>query len=717
MPRTEQLHDIACRRIDSAPARITLETQRRVSPHFDLNVLNTPQREAVTTVEGPLLLLAGAGTGKTRVITYRIAYMTRHGIEPEALLAVTFTNKAAAEMKERVAELVSPDVAGRLTVSTFHSFCARLLRRHIRRLGFSPRFDIATDAYQSGLLRSILSERGYLSGPEQESLGGGPGLNARDTLAAISQAKCELLTPKAMMESAASVKERRTADVYEEYQRRLKSMDLLDFDDLLVLVLRLWQKAPDLLEQHRDRYRYLLVDEYQDTNHVQFKLVATLAGARANLCVVGDDDQSIYGWRGADVGNILSFETSFPQATVIRLEQNYRSTETILRAANHLISHNRERRSKQLWSGKEKGDHIRSVTCHDEVGEASLIAEWVQDTKARLGNRYSDFAVLYRSNHQSRALEAKLRQLRIPYTIVGSRGFYERREVLDAVSFLRAAHNPRDDLAFLRIVNVPPRGMGEKAIERLKELQQVTGRHLQDLAGTPEYLSSLPAETARTLKAFCEELRRSRQNFSRPGQLRENVEQLLKRSGYLDGLGRIYKPRSDALRRRENVLEFISAAEEYQRRSAGNANLGDFLESFALVDSSDKTEHSGPDVPSVTLLTVHAAKGLEFPHVAVVGMEHHLFPHKNSLNEGGLEEERRLFYVALTRAQCTCMLTRTEYRTVAGKRTKRRPSPFLFELPDDLVDLHDADDALAAAPPEVADDFIAQMRAKFGRDT
>jgi superfamily I DNA/RNA helicase len=670
--------------------------------------LNPPQLQAVRTVDGPLLVLAGAGTGKTRVITHRIAHLLRHGIAPESILAVTFTNKAAREMRERVAALVQPGIARRLTLGTFHAFCARVLRAHISRLGYSPRFEIAAESYQSGLVKMLVGELGYA---------GVEGIDADAIRARISLAKNALQEPADILAAAADRRDEALGRVYELYQLRMKNMDLLDFDDLLVLVLRLWQKHPDILEQHRERWRYLLVDEYQDTNRVQFQIVATLAGPRANLCVVGDDDQSIYGWRGASMENILHFGEHFPGATVIRLEQNYRSTSTILEAANGLIAHNPARHPKTLWSALGRGELLREVRLHDEEEEAKIVGEIVRDLQLGERRPYEDCAVLYRSNHQSRAFEQSLRQQRVPYTLVGARSFYERKEILDAVSLIQCAWNPRDDLALLRVLNVPPRGLGDKAVERLRDLQRVTGMPFRDLLADNHFLKDLPEGARQAVRQFQGCLADYQARFHAGGAgLADAVGAFLRDVGYRDGLGRMYKPREDALNRLENVNEFLNAVAEFERSRGGeHPTLGDFLERFLLMDDNDRDEQSDSRERGVSLMTVHAAKGLEFPVVIVAGMEHGLFPHQQALEELRLDEERRLFYVAVTRARERLYLTHAEQRRHRGAPQRRRPSSFLAELPAELVSQHTAADLFTPASREEAAGHIAAMRAMFAK--
>ncbi len=668
-------------------------------PDIDLGDLNPAQAQAVTTTEGPLLVLAGAGTGKTRVIAYRIAYLLTRGVAPDRILAVTFTNKAAREMRDRVGTLVPGEAAGRITVGTFHGFCCGLLRQHIGRLGYSPRFAIASDAYQAGLARNIMAELGF----------SGEGCDPALWLALIGKAKSSLRTPDDVRQSdwprAADV-----ALVYEQYQQRMKDMDMLDFDDLLMLTDRLWREHPEVLAEHRERFAYLLVDEYQDTNLVQFQLVATLARPRCNLCVVGDDDQSIYGWRGADIGNILEFERHFPGAAVVRLEQNYRSTGTILRAANAVIAASPRRHPKRLWSSRGEGEAVLVVRTADEEAEAEFVALYLADQQLRSGRPWGDFAVLFRSNHQSRAVEEALRRHRIPRVLVGMAGFYERKEILDAVGLLQVLGNPRDDMSLLRVLNVPPRGIGGASIERLKAGARLLHRPLYDHLGSEAVLQELPPAVAESLRALHEAFETHRRLLG-TGPLGDRVAAFLGEVGYLDGLGRMYKPREEALRRRDNVLEFIEAVREFTRRT-GESSLDAFLQTVALRDASDREEREGARDGGVVLSTVHASKGLEFPVVVIVGMERGLFPHLRAIEERNEDEERRLFYVALTRAREAVLLTYAQQRQRQGRPVRQRPSPYLDELPESCTRFGTPKDALPPATREQAAAVLARMKAE-----
>ncbi len=667
----------------------------------DLSQLNPAQREAVVSADGPLLVLAGAGTGKTRVVACRVAWLVARGVEPGAILAVTFTNRAAREMKRRIADMIPAAMAEPITVCTFHSFGARLLRLHIGRLGYAPNFDIANDAYVEGVVQSLLTELGL------------PANNPPTAVwkQCLSKAKASLLTPDEIAADDAGWPpgfER----LYPRYIMRMKAMNVLDFDDLLSLVVRLWQEHPEVLEECRRQYRYLMVDEYQDTNHTQFVLTSLLAGAAANLCVVGDDDQSIYGWRGAAVGNILGFQDQFPKAKVVRLEQNYRSSNTILEAANQVIANNPRRHHKALWSRGGQGDKIMIVKAKNENEEAEFAASLVRERKAVRGGSLDQFAVLYRSNHLSRSLEDAFRRAGIDYCVVGAKSFCQRREVIDALSFLRLAANPRDDQSLLRVLNVPPRGIGDRSLGHLLELQRTLGGTLQELMVAGPFPQGLSAAAATAAGEFSRCLQEWRSRLRQPGGLAEKIRGYLREIGYLDGLARIYKPRQDAIRRRENVLELFNAAAELEDRRGSDATLGEFLELFTLRDDNDRVK--GRLEGSVALMTVHAAKGLEFPVVIVIGMEHELFPHHNSLKEGGLEEERRLFYVAATRAREELYLTYAARRRVGGNESVRRVSPFVREIPVCHTIDTDVASAFKPASAETAAEYLTKMKEMFG---
>jgi DNA helicase-2/ATP-dependent DNA helicase PcrA len=662
--------------------------------------LNPSQQAAVDCLDGPLLLLAGAGTGKTRVIIHRIAKLLQRGVPPEAVLAVTFTNKAAKEMRARVAGLLSDKLAERLTLSTFHAFCVQVLRRHANMLGYSRNFTIATEGYQKGLIREVATQLNLVR----------EGCSPNLWLALISRAKTAMESPEDLRQKdiphAADL-----ARVYQQYQKRLQQMDLVDFDDLLGLTVRLWTEQPQILAQYQERYHYLMIDEYQDTNAVQLRLMLLLAGKRANICVVGDDDQSIYGWRGADLGNILEFESHFPAAQVIRLEQNYRSTNHILHAANALIGKNTKRRVKNLWSAGGLGEKLLAVCCLDEHDEANFAAEYILSKAS--GAQWQRFAVLVRAGHQTRALEETFRKRRVPYVLVGANSFYQRKEILDVISFLQLIQNPRDNLALLRIINVPPRGAGEVTVDKLRELGQLSGMPLSELLNHDALQRAIPADSARNLREFQQLLAAARRDFAAPGELFAKTERLLKSLRYIEGLVQMYKPREDALQRRDNVLEFLASMAEFdQRHPAGK--LGDYLELFALQDANDRREKDRKNGDNaVTLMTVHAAKGLEYPTVLVVGMEQGLFPNQMALDEGNEEEERRLCYVAITRAKQELVLTYAERRRVMNRVVPKRPSKFLDELPAEDIVFTTPKLAIAPASDSDIKKYLALMRAQF----
>ncbi len=644
-----------------------------------LDQLNPEQREAARTIHGPVLVLAGAGTGKTRVITFRIAYMLDQGIPPEHILAMTFTNKAAREMKERIAQMVSKETAAKVTVGTFHAFCARVLRQDIGVLGFTPGFTIADDSDQQGVLKQAAGELGLLS----------DNLPLDEVKWYIGDCKNQLLTPEMAIKAADTDVEVGKAYIYRRYQQMLENQNMLDFDDMLFFVYRIFNEYPEVLKKYQDKYRYLLVDEYQDTNMVQFKMIEMLAGDSCNLCVVGDDDQSIYGWRGAVVENILNFPQYFRHKGVksVRLEQNYRSTNKILTAANEVIAANTERFDKKLWSAKGDGENLKLVQTLSAEAEASFVADMILQEVADDKNlRYKDFAILYRSNHMSRQLEQSLRQANVPYRLVGGQEFYHRKEIKDAAAYLKLIVNPKEDQSFLRILGVPSRGIGDKAVSELKKLQHAMHRPMCKLLGSKEFLEQVSGKGHAAACAFYDTMEKYRKIFETPGELVQKTTDYLKDVGYLDGLVKIYKDRRDAESRQENVYEFINSIAQFEKKFGEPATLMDFLESFALLDENDRTEEDEQNADAVTLSTVHASKGLEFPYVFLIGMEFNIFPHERSLREGSVNEELRLFYVAITRAKNRLFISHAGSRLRYGMEKLQRPSQFLQLLPEELVD-------------------------------
>ncbi len=642
-----------------------------------LKGLNPQQLEAVKCIEGPLLVLAGAGTGKTRVITARIAYMISRGIDPGSILGVTFTNKAAKEMRERIEKLVSPDAAKSVTLGTFHSFCARALRADIRFAGnYNSSYSIADESDQSGIVRQAAAELGYSKDE----------VSTPEVVSYIGHCKNKMWAPEDALENSAQNHpgENLLAQIYERYQQLLELQNTVDFDDLLLLTVRILEKHPEVLERYRRKYRYLLVDEYQDTNAAQFRLIQLLAGDTMNLCVVGDDDQSIYAWRGADVANILDFPRYFPGAVQIKLEQNYRSTNNILSTANAVIAPNAARYAKKLWSAKDSGEPIQIVRLKNGDDEAKFVVDRIMDMCAEGLYRYSDFAILYRSNHLSRALEMAFREVRIRPRIIGGQEFFQRKEVKDAAAYLKLILNPRDDQSLLRIISLPPRGIGDKAIETLRSMRQATGIPLSELLGSPEFHAKLSKAAVAGAKNLYEAMAKAREAFARPGDLFLKTQDYLYGVGYMDGLQRIYRDLKEAETRRDNVLEFMSYMGQFEQNQDHPVDLPEFLEKYSLLDDNDRTKEEDEDRDAPILTTVHASKGLEFPVVFVVGMEQNLFPHERALAEGGQDEERRLFYVAVTRAREQLYLTSARERFRYREYVRSLPSMFLNDVPQEL---------------------------------
>ena len=645
-----------------------------------LDGLNPQQREAAMTTEGPVLVLAGAGTGKTKVITTRIAYMVlEKQIPPESILGVTFTNKAAKEMQERLRKVIPPEAATAVTLGTFHSFCARVLRRDIRYAGnYDSNYGIADTADQTSIARQAAAELGY---SKEE-------IPTAEAVAYIGRCKNRMWGPEDALNDAAQNRpaEQILAEIYERYQKLLELQNVVDFDDMLLLTVRILEQHPEVLKRYQETYRYLLVDEYQDTNAAQFRLIQLLAGSTKNLCVVGDDDQSIYAWRGADVSNILDFPKYFEGTKQIKLEQNYRSTNTILSTANAVIAPKSARYTKNLWSAKGQGEQIQIVRLKDGDLEAKFVVDAIFNMACSGEYSYRDFAILYRSNYLSRAFEMAFRKIGVRPRIIGGQEFFQRKEVKDAAAYLKLVLNPRDDQSLLRIISLPPRGIGDKAIETLRKLRQVTGIPLSQLLDNPEYLKSISAAAATGARNLAAALRNAKEAFSSTGNLSGKACNFLKETGYLDGLLRIYKDLKEAETRRENVFEFLnymSKFEDDRTHSGEPCQLADFIESYSLLDDNDRTEDDDDrDAPIMT--TVHASKGLEFPVVFVVGMEQNLFPHERSLAEGNEEEERRLFYVAVTRAKEQLFLTCAKERYKFKEFVRQIPSRFLKDVPDEL---------------------------------
>jgi len=629
-----------------------------------LESLNPAQLDAVVHTEGPLLILAGAGSGKTRVLTHRIAYLIDEGFAaPDEILAITFTNKAAREMKDRVALLVGPD-SRKMWVSTFHAFCARILRVHAEKLGYKKEFTIYDSADQVRLVRRCIVELG--KDPKR--------FNPRSFHAQISSAKNLLMDANDFLRSTEGYMAENVAEVYDRYQKRLYENNAMDFDDLIMQTVALLEVFPEVRDRYQRRFKYIHVDEYQDTNHAQYRLVNILAAAHRNLCVVGDDDQSVYSWRGADIRNILDFERDYPEAKVVKLEQNYRSTQAILNAANAVVANNASRKAKELWTAGEEGERIRVFTAADDYAEARFVVSEIRRL-ADAGASLRDIAVFYRVNAQSRTLEDVLVREGVPYQIVGGVRFYERAEIKDAMAYLSVISNKDDSVSLERIINVPKRGLGATSVARLGEYASRNGISLYDALSE--------AGEAGLTGAACKACARVRNLFegwrvaAREVPPAELVEAVLDESGYraeLEAEGTV-----EAESRLENLGELVNAAAEYERVEP-EPTLDGFLQEQALYSEADKLTGEG----RVTLMTLHNAKGLEFGHVFVVGVEEGTFPHARSLDEQNLEEERRLCYVGITRAMKTLTLTYARVRSTYGEREYQMPSRFLSEIPERL---------------------------------
>jgi DNA helicase II / ATP-dependent DNA helicase PcrA len=634
------------------------------SPETYLADLNPAQREAVLHTEGPLLVVAGAGSGKTRVLTHRVAHLiSAVGVQPNEILAITFTNKAAAEMRSRLEDLL-PEVARRIWILTFHAACGRIFRREAPRLGYKTNFTIYDQADQVRLVKQCLEE--LERDPKR--------FPARGIHDHISAAKNQLIGPGEYRNRVESFYDQTVADVYDLYQRRLFAANAVDFDDLLMLTVDVLERFPEAKERWQKAFRYVLVDEYQDTNHAQYRLLQLLAEKHRNVCVVGDPDQSIYAFRGADIRNILEFERDFGDTTTIPLEQNYRSTNTILRAANAVISHNRERKPKNLWSDLGDGDPVRVLEVEDEHAEARFVASEVAGLIDE-GVNGSEIAVFYRTNAQSRVLEDVLVRQEIPYQVIGGPRFYERAEVKDLIAYLQVIDNPFDAVSLQRIANRPRRGIGDASLARLQAYADNHGLSLWEALAFPEEAGLGPAQ-ARAVAAL-QTLLQSLQAGALELAVDELVERTLDRSGYLAALEA--ERTIEAQGRIENLQELVGVAQEYQA-SAPEPNLSTFLQEISLFSDQDALR----DQQSlVTLMTLHNAKGLEFEAVFMIGMEEGVFPHSRSLEENSLEEERRLAYVGMTRAQARLTLTHASARALYGNRNYNLPSRFLDELPQE----------------------------------
>ena len=653
--------------------------------HDELQGLNPNQRQAVERTKGRMLILAGAGSGKTRVLTLRMAFLIKMGASPKSILGLTFTNKAAAEMRHRLGTSIESSLAKQVTLCTFHSFCMQVLRQDIAKLGYTTKFSLYDEQDVQRLVnmivRDILQVEGEL--PSMAS-----------TMNAIRQAKNKGLTPEELESDVSEWHDGFTKDVYKRLLASMRAYNAVDFDHLLGLSVELFEKFPEVLEKYQDRYQYIMIDEYQDTNPIQYRLASLLSSKHHNLCVVGDDDQSIYGWRGADIKNILDFK----DATVVKLEQNYRSTNTILKAANSVIGNNSIRHSKVLWSDKGEGKAIEVFFCPNEVDEAQAVAGRIAKMKETMGLRWRDFAILYRSNALSRQFEHSLLKQTwksgdrwiqgIPYEVFGGTEFYERKEVKDLCAYLRIIVNPADQEALLRIINQPRRGIGEDSLDVLTSYNRLNQKSLWSVL--KEDFTSIHTEVSskakKGIESFVQIIEEAQERFD-SNALGDSLQWLIEKIDYRRAIKEEVKSQQMRDFKWENVQEFISALAEYEQQnpSLEEKTLSTFLTNMTLNNQMAQANQDRSKDDRVNLLTFHSAKGLEFPACFLVGMEDHIIPHEKSMKDTGLEEERRLMYVAITRAKEHLTISMAKQRKRLGKDMSSRPSRFLFEIPKELI--------------------------------
>lgn len=651
------------------------------------------QREAITHVEGPLLVVAGAGSGKTRVITRRIGYLMSQGVKPYNILAITFTNKAANEMDERVKQFSSHKG---LWVSTFHKMCARILRSAIDRLGYSRDFSIYDTTDQMNRVKSIMAEL------QLDTTQWKP----RTIVSSISNAKNKLVDPTTFASTTSGYYHQTVARIYQKYQTLLKTNNALDFDDLLIKTIELFKTHPDILEMYQDKFRFILIDEYQDTNYSQYTITRLLANKHRNICVTGDPDQSIYGWRGADIRNIMDFEKDYPDARVVFLEQNYRSTKHILHAASSIIQQNKYRKQKLLWTENVSGEKLTVISCENEHAEADEIARTIKEL-TKEGVRYSDIALFYRTNAQSRVLEISLRNSGIPYTIIGGVEFYQRKEIKDVLSYLRLCINPHDEVALERTINTPARGIGNTTMKKLEDWATHHGATLFDAVQQVDVIPDIAGKAAVSIKRYSELISDFRQFPRSP--VEDIIKRVIEKTNYFAYLREYGEAESKD--RIANVEELVNAAHEYDINYS-EGTLQGFLEEVALVSDADELEDTAE---AVTLMTLHTAKGLEFPVVFLTGVEDGLLPHSESSDsDDKIEEERRLCYVGITRAMKKLFLTHARRRMHYGQMNLCRPSRFLDEIPDEIVEKIDRTNReYAYYPDETSSGFIHKTPLTF----
>jgi len=650
----------------------------------------------VKQIHGPVLILAGAGTGKTRTVISRVAHMIDDGISPSHILAVTFTNKAANEMRERISSIVKKEEAKEVTVCTFHSLCVRILRQGIDRIGYKKNFTIYTGSDQVGIIRKLIARKAG----KDESLDHGLALSL------IGRSKNKGIPVSEMNDSLIS-------EVEKAYNAELKILNALDFDDLLLFAVQLLNEHEDLRLIWREKFQFITVDEFQDTNGQQMKLIQCLVGKEQNICVVGDDDQSIYGWRGAEITNILDFERFFNEPKIIKLEQNYRSTQAILHTANSVICHNSGRREKKLWSENVANENVRIIAMADEDAESQLVVDEILEMTATEKKRYEDFAVLFRTNSQSRLFETKLREYKIPYRVIGGQSFFDRREIKDLIAYLTIIKNPDDDINLLRIINNPPRGIGGTSIGIATEHSRELEISLSEVLQSEEYQKKLPQRSRSSVKKFIDMLEdyRSPMMASHSG-FGSLFSQLVDEIDFVDYLGRTCKTDAEREQRKLNVADFLTSLRDYD--SSGRKNgLQGFLDDISLQQDREDDD----DGPGVNLITLHAAKGLEFPVVYLVGLEEGVLPHKRSLEEGTKEEERRLLYVGMTRAMERLTMSFCSIRVRYGEEVYCERSSFLDEMDPQYVDVL-SNDELSSGPVEEneAMAYFARMKEMLDED-
>jgi len=665
---------------------------------FRLYDLNPEQQSAATHENGPLLILAGAGTGKTRTIVARITWLVSTGTPASKILAVTFTNKAAREMKERIRGMLSEEQADEITASTFHALCVRILRADADKIGYKNNFTIFDEGDQLGLIKKVINR-----------------VTAKDEKLDPGLAKNLISKAKNNGWAAPQDDETVIGAVYARYNRELHALNAMDFDDLLVQAVRLLNENPEVRDKWRARYTQMMVDEFQDTNRLQLDLVSLLAaGNPPNVCVVGDDDQSIYGWRGAEVSNILEFEKHFPNPKVIRLEQNYRSTNPILTTANRLIKNNPRRRVKNLWSSVPGGDPVHVVAVSDDKTEAEFVVGEAGAIRNASGIPWEHFAVIYRMNAQSRLLEENLRRMKIPYRLVGGKSFFDRREIKDILATITCLINPQDDISLLRIINTPPRGIGATSVEIALDHSAKAHRSLFETLTDPAFEPEITRKTAAAIRTFAEDLAAARIHLLTPGaDAFAIVNGYLSETGYFEDLKNSCKTPEEALNRESGAKEVLNALANHQTKKRGSVQ--DFLDELSL--NREREEDKKDDATGLTLITLHASKGLEFPHVFLIGAEDGLLPHERSKSEGTVDEERRLFYVGITRAMKSLTITHCRNRTKFGSAMSCRPSPFLKEIEGDTVlsESHEEIMSRPVAEEDLAASF-ASLRAMLAQD-